>query len=236
VNRLTMTNLLAAALVLAGCAAVGGSSDGPAAPAPTFRVGDRWVYRASDGFRVPVTWDETHEVTAVSADGITVRVTQIGPTVNNQRTELWATPGMLKTGAVFDEETRRFNPPLPYYEFPLSPGKRWGGWVDQFNVTTNKAGQINRYVTVHGWAKVPTPAGTFDAIRMRVLMRLDDEEFWRYPTTCNYLLFYAPAVGAIVRAEKDAEYWEKGGGDMRGGTGAIRAQHAALELTSYTRR
>lgn len=225
---------LAASLLVGACASVG-VSDGPAAPAPTLRVGDRWVYEASDGFRVPVIWTETHEVTGVSPEGITVRVTQIGPTVNNAHTEIWATPGLLRSGPVFDEETRDFNPPLAFYEFPLSPGKRWGGWLNQFNVTTKKAGQINRYVTVGDWARVPTPAGTFDAIRLRVLMRLDDEEFWRYPTTCNYVLYYAPAVGALVRAEKDAEYLEKGGGDARGGTGPVRSQHAVLQLTSYSR-
>ena len=64
-------------------------------------------------------------------------------------------------------------------------------------------------------------------------MRLDDEEFWRGPTQCNYLIFYSPAVGAMVRAEKDAEYWEKS--DRRDGIGAIRAQHALLELESYSR-
>ena len=35
------------------------------------------------------------------------------------------------------------------------------------------------------------------------------------------------------RAEKDAEYWEKS--DRRDGIGAIRAQHALLELESYSR-
>jgi len=79
---------------------------------------------------------------------------------------------------------------------------------------------------------VTTPAGVFDAIRLRVLMRLDDEEFWRYATTCNYLIWYAPAVGAAVREEKEAEYYERG--DSRDGVGAIRAQHTVLELTSFS--
>jgi len=63
-------------------------------------------------------------------------------------------------------------------------------------------------------------------------MRLDDEEFWRYPTTCNYLVWYAPAVGAPVREEKDAEYYERG--EEMDGQGAVRAQHTLLELTSYS--
>ena len=107
------------------------------------------------------------------------------------------------------------------------------GWVDNLKAATNKTGQINRYVTVGGWEKVATPAGTFDAIKLRVLMRLDDEEFWRGPTQCNYLIFYSPSVGAMVRAEKNAEYWEKS--DRRDGVGAITAQHAVLELESYSR-
>ena len=224
----------ASAWALAGCAGVDtAGTSGPAAEAPTFRVGDRWVYRGREGFRVGVEWEETHEVTSIGPGGITIKVTYRGDQVNGTQTETWASPGLLKTGSIFDIEMRRFDPPLPYYEFPLRPGERWGGWYPQFNVTKDKAAEINRYTTVNGWDKVSTPAGTFDALRLRVLMRLDDEEFWRFPTTCNYLLYYAPAVGAIVRAEKDAEYWEKG--DRRDGVGAVRAQHTLLELVSYTR-
>ena len=37
---------------------------------------------------------------------------------------------------------------------------------------------------------------------MRVVMRLDDDEFWRGPTTCDDRVWYAPAVRAFVRAVK----------------------------------
>jgi hypothetical protein len=37
----------------------------------------------------------------------------------------------------------------------------------------------------------------------------------------------------MVRAEKNAEYWEKS--DRRDGVGAVSAQHAVLELESYSR-
>ena len=60
------------ALLAAGCVSVGGAA-GPPMPAPVWRVGDRWVYNCSDGFRLPVQWVETHEVTAVDATGIAVR-------------------------------------------------------------------------------------------------------------------------------------------------------------------
>jgi hypothetical protein len=219
-------------VVLAGCAGFQSTGSGPAAEAPTYRVGDRWVYRAQDGFRVPVVWDETHEVTAVGADGITVRIAQKGPTVDSVRTERWAAPGRVLVGAVFDDETRRFSPALDRYAFPLQEGQSWNQWVNNYNESTRKDGQINRYVRVRGWDKITTPAGTFDAIALRVTMRLDDEEFWRYATTCNYLVWYAPAVRGIVREEKDAEYREKS--DPMDGMASIRSQHATIELVQFT--
>ena len=225
---------LALAASLAACAGIDqrGDTSGPVAAAPSLAVGARWVYRGREGFRSPLVWEETHEVTRIGPDGIAVRVTLKGPSLDIEREELLAAPGLVHVGSVMDIETRRFKTPLERFRYPLAPGETWNQWVDNFNERLNRPGQINRYVRVGGWEKIATPAGTFDALRMRVLMRLDDEEFWRYPTTCNYLIWYAPAVGAPVREEKDAEYREKG--DEFDGQGAIRAQHTLLELVSYT--
>jgi hypothetical protein len=232
----TMGGLAALALtwLLAACATADqrGDTTGPVAAAPTPATGARWVYRGREGFRAPVVWEETHEVTSVDANGLRVRVTLKGPYLDIERQELWTAPGVVRAGALMDIETRRFATPLVRYRFPLAPGATWNQWIDNYNETSRREGQINRYVRVGDWEKVSTPAGVFDAIRLRVLMRLDDEEFWRYPTTCNYLLWYAPAVGATVREEKDAEYYERG--DRRDGLGVIRAQHTLLELVSYT--
>jgi hypothetical protein len=228
------TLLAAAALMVqAGCAGLdsAGDASAPAAAAPVYRVGDRWAYRAQDGFRVLTTWEETHEVTGIGPDGITVRITQKGPSVDNTRVERWTAPGIVLTGALFDEETRRFAAPLMRYHFPLVPGKSWNQFVDNFDEVTKRAGQINRYVRVRGWETVTTPAGSFDAIRMLILTRLDDDEFWRTATECNYDLWYAPAARAMVRETKEAQYREKG--DWDGGI-AIRSQHATLELVSFT--
>jgi hypothetical protein len=224
--------LVVAAAALAGCAGTEYASGGPAAEAGTYRVGDRWVYHAEDGFRAPVVWDETREVTASAAGAITMRVTQKGRSVDNTRTEQWSAPGIVTVGALFDAETRRFTPALERYAFPLAPGKSWNQWLDSVDQATGKGGPVNHYVRVGGWDKITTPAGTFDAIRLRVMMRLDDEEFWRYPTTCNYLVWYAPAIHGVVREEKEAQYREKG--DQMDGAVAIRSQHAVVELVSFT--
>ena len=75
-------------------------------------------------------------------------------------------------------------------------------------------------------------AGTFDAIFVNVLMRMDDEEFWRWPTECNYAIWYAPETGSMVIEEKESQYFEKGGIDAV----AVRAQHSHIELVSYSRK
>ncbi len=68
---------------------------------------------------------------------------------------------------------------------------------------------------------------------MFVLMRLDDEEFWRWATECNYAEWYAPAVRGIVREQMDAQYLDKSGDNASGGA-TIRTQHAVMELVSFT--
>ena len=224
------------ALLLGACAGTTGPfgdspGSGPAIEAPTYRVGDRLVYHVRDGFRDPIVYDETHVVTAVGADGITVRITMKGARVDGERIEKWAAPGRVLQGSLFDIETRRFAAPLDRYRFPLRTGQRWSQFVDNFNEFTGKEGQINRYVRVGAVEKVTTPAGTFDAIRLNVIMRLDDEEFWHWPTDCNYTIWYAPAVKASVRELKRADYLEKGGRDS---IGRLPAQNATLELVSFT--
>jgi len=87
---------------------------------------------------------------------------------------------------------------------------------------------------VGGYEAVTTPAGTFDAIRLRVIMRLDDETFWRHATECTYLVWYAPAIGAAVREIRNADYLEKGGGRFEPAF-RLPSQHAQLELVSYQR-
>ena len=220
------------ASLLSACAGVPGVADGPPAPAPSYRVGDRWNYSGRDGFRDPLVWEETREVIAVTSAGIDIRVTWRGNRVDATQVERWITPGDLRRGAVFDIETRDFNPPLPRYRFPLTPGDRWNLWAKQYNLTTNREDPINYYVNVAGWKQVQTPAGTFDAIGLRIIMNLDDEEFWRTATESTYLFWWAPAVGNTVVEEKESQYYDKGDPLSRA---THRSQHGLLQLTSFRR-
>jgi len=222
----------AAALLVGACASAGGGDPGPPAPAPEYRVGDRWVYHVVDGYRAKIVWDETHEVTAIGPEGITVRVAAKGPTFDVERIEKWPSPGVVLQGAAYEDETNRFDPPLIRYQFPLATGARWSQRVRNLEAPPGPYGGISRAVTVGGYEKITTPAGTFDAIRMNVIMQMDDETFWRWPTQSSYVVWYAPAIGASVREQKRSEWRDKGGQDA---VAFHPGQNADIELVSYTR-
>ncbi|MEO8305879.1 MAG: hypothetical protein ABI724_17345 [Betaproteobacteria bacterium] len=230
---LTLTIGITALAMLAGCAVTNSPGSGPATEAPAYRVGDRWVYHGEDGYRVKTVWDETHEVMAIGPEGIRVRITQKGPSLDVTRMEVWSAPGQVKVGAAYDNETRRFAVPLQRIDFPLASGKVWSQRVDNFDEFTKATGNINRWVSVGGMEKVSTPAGTFDAIYMRIIMHLGDDTFWRWGTDCNYEAWYVPEMRAVVREIKNAQYQEKGSGDGSG-SGRINVQHGSLELVSFT--
>lgn len=225
--------LVAAPVMLGGCVAVGGVS-GPPAQAPSVRVGDTWTYDCADGFRLPVRWVETHEVTAVDDTGIAVRVTLAGPTMNYSRVELWQSPGVVKIGAVYDPvETRTFAPPLVRYDFPLTPGASWSQRLTNPDPSNQLVSQVGRYVRVGGYSPVATPTGTFDAIEMRTIMSVDDNHPFRFPTQCDYVTWWSEAVSAKVKETRYATYLERG--DSLDGAVAIRAQNTLIVLASYSR-
>jgi len=233
--RLAVTSALMffATLLLAACGTaptIGGAS-GPPVEAPVLRVGDRWVYHAVDGYRQKLVWDETHEITGIGSGGIVVAVALKGPTIDLARTEVWATPGVVRSGAVYEAETDRFDPALIRYQYPMTNGARWSQRVRDLNKPPGPYAPINFHATVGGYESVTTPAGTFDAIKIRYLIQLDDETFYRHPTQCDYVVWYAPSIGHMVREEKRSYYLEKG--DSIGAQ--VPGQQAVYELASFTR-
>lgn len=218
--------------LVAACAGTPGAVDGPPAPAPVLKPGDRWFYSGRDGFRDPLVWDETREVVRVEPGLVDVSYVRRGPRIDASRNEHWTSPGDLLVGAVFDFETRRFARPLPRWRYPLAPGDVWSLFADNVNEPSGRPGTINYHARVGGWRSIATPAGTFDAVGVRVMIRLDDEEFWRTATECNHLLWYAPDVGNTVREEREAQYFDKGDPLSRA---TFRSQHAVIELTSFRR-
>ena len=229
----SMSSALAAALIAAivvGSTAPAGAADPQSAPQPTLKVGDRWVYNVTSGVGLTkTTYQETREVTSVDASGIKVKVT--GKTADGKdftRVDELASPGEVRYGAPCIDEAYRFQTPLQRVTFPIVPGQRSSKWVDVVSEPGGKKGQFNYYFNTHNWDKQTVPAGSFDTIRIDVLMMLDDATAFRVGTTCNFIYWYSPAVRNTVRERRTAFY-----------TTAIspaqtEVQNASYELASFT--
>ena len=148
--------LAAATLLLGACASVVGGAAGPPRPAPDYRVGDRWVYHVVDGYpprrssgtrrtRSPPIGPDGHH-----GDGSPPR----GPTVNVERFEKWPAPGVVLLGAVYEDETHRFDPAAHALPVSADDGRR-GGTRGSATSTSRRAvrSRIVRHVTVGGYAE-----------------------------------------------------------------------------------
>lgn len=206
------------------------ASNAQTATAPTFKVGDRWVYDVKSGIGLQTsTYQETREVTAVGSGGIKVKVTgKTAGGVDFTRIDEFASPGRLQSGALCADEARRYPAPLQLVTYPIASGQRSSKWVDVVSDGGSK-GQINYSYRTRDWEKQTTPAGSFDAIRVDVYMTLDDATAFRAGTNCNFTLWYSPAVRGMVRERRAAQYNELDWGHQ-----VIPVLNASYELASFT--
>ena len=227
-RRITRFATMLALAAAAGIAVT--AANAQSAPAPAMKIGDRWVYNVKSGIGLATTtYQETREVTAIGAGGGKVKVT--GKTANGKdftRIEEFASPGALKSGALCFDEVYRFPKPLQRVSFPVAPGQRSSKWVDVVAEPSGNKGQINYYFHTRGWEKLTMPAGAFDAIRVDVLMVLDDSTPFRNATNCNFTYWYSPAARGTVRERRTAQYTQL---DQQA---EYRVLDAFYELASFT--
>ena len=201
------------------------------APAPTFKVGDRWVYDVKSGVGIsPITYQETREIMAVSGGSAKLRITGKTATGNDfTRVDEYSGPAALKYGAPCADETYRFPSPLQRVSFPLGPGQRSSKWVDVIVEPAGTKGQVNYSVRTRSWDKQTVPAGSFDTIRVDSQMTLDDATPFRYATECSLSNWYSPTVRGTVREQRWAQYTQIG--DIQGRMPVLSMHY---ELASFT--
>ena len=201
------------------------------APAPAFKVGDKWVYNVKSGVGIsPITYQETREITAVAGGSAKVKIT--GKTANGQdftRVDEYSGPGALKYGAPCADEAYRFPTPLQRVTFPIGPGQRASKWVDVIAEPAGTKGQVNYSMRTRNWEKLTVPAGSYDALRIDTQMTLDDSTPFRYATECNLSYWYAAAVRGTVREQRWAQYTQIG--DIQGRMPVLSMHY---ELATFT--
>lgn len=215
--------LSACALTVTGCAmrpAPRGVYEPTEVPAPTYRVGDRWVYKRTDGYNGLARGILTREVTAVEANGIRI-VTQdeTGRVLDDARYEA---PGLQLAGT-FSEDgpmVGRCRTPFHEYDFPLVAGKKWR---DAFYLDRDDLGGTRNYVTAslyaEGWEDIQAAGQSFHALVLRRSLNLGEKSFW-YGTMYRYETeWYVPALRSFARMETTEEFYDRSGGGRRGGGG-----------------
>jgi hypothetical protein len=200
------------------------------APAPAMKVGDRWVYNVKSGIGLQtISYQETREVVSVSGKGGKVKIT--GKAADGKdftRVEDYSGPGVISSGALCFDEVYRFPTPLARVTFPVAPNQRSSKWVDVIAEPGGAKGQINYFFRTRSWEKLNMPAGAFDAIRVDVLMMLDDATPFRNSTNCNFTYWYSPAARNTVRERRTAQFTQL---DQQA---EYRVLDAFYELASFT--
>lgn len=127
------------------------------------KLGDSWRFRGSNrNGPDPIT----DQVTQVQAGRIEIsHTTNTGDRVRMRLDGDW---NLIESQGEQKSSHVRFTPPLPFYQFPLQPGKRWSG---QYKTEVIDCGSmcdidVKYEYEVRGWENVTVPAGTFQALRI----------------------------------------------------------------------
>jgi hypothetical protein len=218
------------AFVLLGLVGCASAPVGEGVEAPRLVVGDRWQYRVTDNLRRGAVSQLDAEVIAVSGRSARIRLGYVDTDGRAEWIDEVDGEGGLRSGTLWREPPRPFDPPVQLLAFPLGHGKTWRQVIDTVRKDTELKDQILVYGKVDGRQAANVPAGGFDAVYVYRIVQLDDEEFWRTRTTLRDAVWYAPEVKGPVREARAAEYTEKGSGpDMT----TISTELTVLELVSF---
>jgi len=93
-----------------------------------------------------------------------------------------------------------FSPPLKYYEFPLSSGKKWQQTSVETNTKTGEKRTHTLSAAVDGWDTVTTPAGSFKGIKVITNTELLDHATGQ-KTIGSDTSWYVPELRRSVKSE-----------------------------------
>lgn len=187
---LVLPGLLSAVLLLvAACASAPDPPPAAELVRPEWRVGDRWLFRRTPALG-PTTL-ATHEVTEVTPEGYTMRITRL----NREITRYWTRELHVSRQTAGGRPLNRFEPAAMYFLWPLVPGR---AWQQEFEYVDgrNDGRYTNAWRVAPQAETVDVVAGWFVALKIERLgaagERLDT--YW-----------YVPAVRYWVRLEDHVE-------------------------------
>jgi len=203
-TRLGLVVALGTALLTAGCPLdihkTAAESDAEAIPQPEWRVGDRWSFkRTTLGGASGVV---THQVIAATMDDYTVKVLGLGGEV----TRRWTTQFHLIEETLPDGTTVRYDPPAPFFSWPLKFGMTW---TKDFQYTDgrNDGHYSNTWKVAETIEAIDTVAGRFYVLRIERWSGARRLVSYWYSPRIHYFVRLEDYLGGYVEELVDYKSW-----------------------------
>lgn len=214
-----MRNALTASLAAGSAALIVASTSFAATPPAT---GDAYVYRLLNGYNKETRGTLNYQVASVDAARVTVSVTPDNPGAGKQRTYVYTPEGNWLRHEVENHGEKiqyEFVEAYPAFVFPLEQGKSWSMRVKATVQDEQRPRSVRVDGKVIGTERIRVPAGEFDTIKVRRTVYPGDHAFMLSETYVMETDWYAPALGRVVRTERDSRYL-----DMQSCSGFARCE------------
>ncbi|WP_018410952.1 DUF3108 domain-containing protein [Methyloversatilis thermotolerans] len=193
-------------------------------------VGDAWSYREINGYNRERVADVRYTVRGTTPLELEVEVD--GKPLSALRSgqiERYAAPWVVAQDTVYDRDNR-YEPPLPVLPTVLEPGVResWQSMV--IDDPKDRARRWHVQLDVLGEERVTVPAGEFDALRIRRLIKFEHPDFFRMFSERREELWYAPEIRRWIRREWSGSYQQR----MRSRAPLLREDWIVWELQTFT--
>lgn len=129
-----------------------------------------------------------------------------------------------------------FSPAYPAYISPLESGKSWSVRVTATNPASGRRNSVRVDGEVVGTESIITPAGTFDAIKVKRRIYAGDRDTFTSETTIVETDWYAPSLGHSVRTERVSSHLDPQKCGASSACTPIGGDWDVFELVSYGRK
>ena len=205
-----------------------------AVAAPT--VGDTYVYRVTNTYNNEPRGHVTYRVDKVDPDQVTVIVSPDPPSLGRSYTAVFAKDGNWLRHPLINHDTPveyTFSPRFLLTWRRSTSGKSWSMRVRATNPNSGRSNSVRVDGQVLGTERITTPAGTFDAIKVKRRVYAGDWGTFTSETTIVETDWYAPALGRPVRTERASSYLDPERCAASSACTPIRGDWDVLELVKY---
>lgn len=167
---------------------------------PNHVVGDTYITEVVNSINEKNNFKTERRVVSVAPSKIVVESKSLSSKKGTVRVLEYTPEWNIIRSRNPDGEGSDFSPPLKYFEFPLSPGKRWQQTSVETNSKTGAKRNHTLSATVGDWDMVTTPAGTFKAIKVIINTELLDIATGQ-KTSGSDTSWYVPELRRSVKSE-----------------------------------